>query len=223
MVFGARTPGYQDRENPRYVVFFAGRRPKDATAPPDANPGTFYSALSNVDLEIGAGNPGAVGVRARYAQHCFTSHVEFRIGSGLAGVHEGGNVAEDVRFVGGEYGIWTGTPSPGWQYTLLDARFEGQRQAAIRERAAGLTLIRPSFRRVPTAIEIEEGQPDDLFVKDARFEDVSGPAVIVSLEDSARTQVNMENVACLNVATFALFRESGRKLAAPGTAYVVKV
>jgi hypothetical protein len=222
LVLGARTPGYQDPEKPGYMVFFAGRRPRDATPPPDANPGTFYSALSNVDLEVGPGNPGAVGVRARYAQHCFTSHVEFRIGSGLAGVREGGNVAEDVRFVGGEYGIWTGTPSPGWQYTLLDARFEGQRRAAIREAAAGLTLIRPRFRDVPTAIEIEAGRPDDLFVKDARLENVTGPAVMISLEESPRTQVNMENVACRGVGTFALFRESGRRLAGPAGTYVVK-
>jgi len=221
-VLGARAPGYQDPQKPGYLVFFAGRRPKDGGPPPDANPGTFYSALGNVDLEIGEGNPGAVGVRARYAQHCFTSHVEFRTGSGLAGVHEGGNVAEDVRFVGGEYGIWTGTPSPGWQYTLVDARFEGQRRAAIREQAAGLTLIRPHFRDVPTAIDIDPGRPDDLFVKDARLENVTGPAVIVSLEKSPRTQVNMENVACRGVATFALFRESGRTLAAPAGAYVVK-
>jgi sugar lactone lactonase YvrE len=221
-VLGARAAGYQDPAKPGYMVFFAGRRPKDGGPPPDANPGTFYSALSNIDLEIGEGNPGAVGVRARYAQHCFTSHVEFRIGSGLAGVHEGGNVAEDVRFVGGEYGIWTGTPSPGWQYTLLDASFEGQQRVAIREQAAGLTLIRPHFRNVKTAIEIEAGRPDDLFVKDARLENVSGPAVIVSLEDSPRTQVNMENVACRGVATFALFRESGRTLAAPAGTYVVR-
>ena len=219
---GDRTPGYDDADKPRYMVFFAGRRPRDGGAPQDANPGTFYSALGNVDLEIGAGNAGAVGVRARYAQHCFTSHVWFRIGSGLAGVHEGGNVAEDVRFTGGEYGIWTGTPSPGWQYTLLDARFEGQRKAAIREAAAGLVLIRPWFRDVPTAIEIEPGRPDDLYVKDGRFENVSGPALIVSLEASPRTQINVDNVACRGVATFALLRESGKTLAAPGASYVVK-
>jgi hypothetical protein len=222
IVLGARTTGYDNPEAPRYLVFFAGRRPRDASPPPDANPGTFYSALSNVDLEIGEGNPGAVGARARYAQHSFTSHVEFRIGSGLAGIHEGGNVAEDVRFVGGEYGIWTGTPSPSWQYTLLDASFEGQRRAAIRESAAGLTLIRPRFRDVPTAIEIEAGSHDDLYVKDARMENVTGPAVVVSLEDNARTQVNLENVACRGVATFAVFRESGRRMAAPGASYVVK-
>ena len=33
--------------------------------------------------------------------------------------------------------------------------FEGQREAAIRERAAGLTLIRPRFSNVPTAIAID--------------------------------------------------------------------
>jgi sugar lactone lactonase YvrE len=221
LVLGNATPGYQDPDQPRYVVFFAGRRPKDGSPPPDANPGTFYSALSNVDVEIGAGNPGAVGVRARYAQHCFTSHVEFRIGSGLAGIHEGGNVAEDVRFVGGEYGLWTGTPSPGWPYVLLDARFEGQRRAAIREQAAGLTLVRPEFRNVKTAVEIEAGRPDDLFVKDARLENVTGPAFVVSLEGSPRTEINLENVACRGVATFAVLRESGRHFAAPGGTYVV--
>ena len=146
-VLGPRTPGFDDPEHERQLVFFAGRRPAPGAVPDDANPGTFYSALSNVDLEIQDGNAGAVGVRAKYAQHCFTSHVEFRIGSGLAGVHEGGNVAEDVHFVGGDYGIWTGTPSPGWQYTLVDASFEGQRRTAIREHEAGLTLIRPHFTR----------------------------------------------------------------------------
>ena len=109
--------------------------------------------------------------------------MDFHIGSGLAGIHEGGNVMEDVHFHGGRYGIWTRTPSPGWQFTVVDATFEGQREAAIQERAAGLTLIRPRFRNVPTAIAIDPDSPDELWVKDARMEDISGPAVIVSLEN----------------------------------------
>ena len=220
-VLGPRTPGFDDPDHERQLVFFAGRRPAPGAVPDDANPGTFYSALSNVDLEIQDGNAGAVGVRAKYAQHCFTSHVEFRIGSGLAGVHEGGNVAEDVRFVGGEYGIWTGTPSPGWQYTLVDASFEGQRRAAIREHEAGLTLIRPHFTKVPTAIEIEDGSPDELWVKDARLDDVSGPAFVISFEGNPRTEINMEGIVCRRVPVFAAFRESGRRLAAPGELYAV--
>ena len=30
----------------------------------DANSGSFYSSMSNVDIEIGPGNPAAAGVRS---------------------------------------------------------------------------------------------------------------------------------------------------------------
>lgn len=221
-VLGAKTAGYQDAAAERYMVFFAGRRPRDGSAPPDANPGTFYSAMSNIDVEIGDGNPGAVGVRGRYAQHCFLAHMDFRIGSGLAGVHDSGNVMEDVHFHGGRYGLWTQKPSPGWQLTLVDATFDGQSEAAIREREAGLTLVRPQFRRVPTAVAIEPGASDELWIKDGRMEDVSGPAVIVSNERNAQTEINMEGVVCRNVPVFASFDESGKKVAGPALVYEVK-
>jgi sugar lactone lactonase YvrE len=221
LVLGENTPGYQDPDHEKLMVFFAGGR--RGAQVQDAGAGTFYSALSNIDLEIQDGNAGAVGVRAHYAQHCFLAHMDIHIGTGLAGIHEGGNVVEDVHFFGGRYGVWTRTPSPGWQFTLVDTTFEGQREAAIQERAAGLTLIRPRFRNVPTAIAIDPDSPDDLWVKDARMENISGPAVVISLENSARNQINMENVACSRVPVFALLRESGRKVAAPGAMYAVKV
>src|SRR5215467_9216625 len=57
LVLGANTPGFQ--QGPSYMIFFAGARPSksDSSAatpqgangtPPDASPGTFYSALSNI-------------------------------------------------------------------------------------------------------------------------------------------------------------------------------
>jgi len=219
-VLAANTPGFQ--QGPSYMIFFAGRRPRDNSVPPDATPGTFYSAMSNIDIEIQDGNPGAVGVRARYAQHCFLAHMDFHIGSGLAGIHDGGNVAQDVHFYGGQYGIWTRKPSPGWQFTIIDATFEGQREAAIREHEAGLTLIRPQFRNVPTAISIDPQYSDEVWVKDGRMEDVSGPAVIISDENNARTEINMENIVCRHVPSFALYRESGKKIAGSGETYQVK-
>ena len=82
-VLAAGTPGFQ--QGPTYMVFFAGARPRADKPPPDASPGTFYSAISNLDIEIQDGNPGAVGIRAHYAQHCFLAHMDFHIGSGLAG------------------------------------------------------------------------------------------------------------------------------------------
>jgi hypothetical protein len=220
-VLGASTPGFTDKANERYMVFFTGPRPAGGGAPGDANPGTFYSALSNVDVEIGDGNAGAVGVRGRYAQHSFLAHMDFRIGSGLAGVHDTGNVMEDVRFFGGDYGIWTETPSPSWQFTAVDAAFEGQRVAAIRDRAAGLTLVRPRFAHVPTAVAVESGSHEELWVKDGRMEDVAGPAVIVASEKNPKTQINMENVVCVGVPVFAKYDESGRQVAGPSARYEV--
>src|SRR5258706_8930989 len=195
LVLGRDTPGFQ--EGPTYMIFFAGglpgtgrsrreAKPGAKETPPDANPGTFYSALSNVDIEIQDGNPGAVGVRAHYAQHCYLAHMDFHIGSGLAGIHDGGNVAVDLHFFGGKYAIWTRKPSPGWQFTVIDSTFEGQSEAAIREHEAGLTLIRPRFKNVPTAISIDPKYSEELWVKDARMENVSGPAVIISNENDLR-------------------------------------
>jgi sugar lactone lactonase YvrE len=231
LVLGANTKGFQ--KSPAYMVFFAGRRPEPTKStsgpaaeasetPPDASPGTFYSAISNVDLEIQEGNSGAVGIRAHYAQHCYLSHMDFHLGSALAGIHDGGNLAEDLHFHGGKYGIWTRKPSPGWQFTVIDSTFEGQREAAIREHEAGLTLIRPRFEDVPTAISIDASYSDELWVKDARLENVSGPAVIISNEKSARTEINMENIICRGVPIFALYRESGKQVAGLQELYEVK-
>lgn len=234
-VLGKNTPGFQ--EGISYMVLFAGGRPNAAhrrrrgeplagIVPPDdlipdANPGTFYSAMSNIDFEIQDGNPAAVGIRFHVAQHCYLAHMDFHIGSGMAALHDVGNEAEDLHCYGGQYGIMTRKPSPGWQFTLLDSTFEGQSVAAIKEHEAGLTLVRDHFKNVPTAISIDPGYSDELWVKDARFEDISGPAVIISNERNAHTEINLEDIVCRHVSLFAEFRESGRKINGPGEIYKV--
>jgi sugar lactone lactonase YvrE len=234
VVLPANTPGFDEPSREKVMFFFAGgrpgfgrgrtRNPETARAPvPEANPGTFYSALSNIDVEVEAGNQGAVVVRSRYAQHCFLAHMDLRLGSALAGIHEGGNVVEDVRFLGGRYGVWTSKPSPGWQFTVIDCSFEGQREAAILEREAGLTLIRPRFLRLPTAVALEPGKADELWIKDARLEEISGPAFVFGVESNPRNEINMEGIACRDVPVFASLRDSGRRFLAPGDAYLVSV
>lgn len=231
LVLGKNTPGFQ--QGIGYMVMFAGGRhpythggPFPGTVPPaeveDANPGTFYSAMSNVDFEIQDGNPAAVGIRFHVAQHCFLTHMDFHIGSGLAALKDIGNEAEDLHFYGGQYGIITERPSPGWQFTLLDSTFEGQSVAAIQEHEAGLTLDHDEFRNVPTAIAIDPGYSDELWVKNSRFEDISGPAVIISNENNPRTEINLRGIVCRHVPQFALFRESGKKVAGPGEMYRVQ-
>ncbi len=226
IVLPANAPGYGDASHEKYMFFFAGRRPRnpqpDPGSIPDANPGTFYSALANFDVTVEDGNSGAAVVRAHYAQHCFLAHMDFHLGPALAGVHEGGNVIEDVHFFGGTHAIWTSKPSPGWQLTVIDSSFEDQREAAILEHEAGLTLIRPHFLRVPTAVEIEPEWVDELWVKDARLEDISGPAFIFGMGGNPRTEINMEGITCSNAPVFAALRDSGKRFAAPATVYAVK-
>ncbi len=216
--------GFRRRANT--PVSFRVPVPPPGSVPPnddiaDANSATFYSAMSNIDFEIGDGNPAAVAIRFHVAQHAFLTHMDFHIGSGLAALTQIGNEAEDLHFYGGRYGILTEKTSPAWQFTLLDSVFEGQREAAIREHEAGLTLVRDTFRNVPTAIDIDPHYSDELWVKDCRFENISAQAVIVSNELSPLTEVGFENAVLKDVPTFALLRGSGKKFAGKGPLYRV--
>ncbi|EGF92935.1 polybeta-D-mannuronate C5 epimerase 3 [Asticcacaulis biprosthecium C19] len=188
----------------------------------DANSGTFYSALSNIDFEMGKGNPAAAGVRMRLAQHAFLSHIDFRLDSGFAGIYQAGNVVEDVHFYGGRYGIVTEKTSPAWQFTLIDSTFDGQREAAIREHEVDLTLINISIKNTPVGIDIDRGYSDSLWGKDVRFENVSKAAVVISNESSPFTQIGFDNAVATGTPVFARFRDTGRTLKAPGANYRVR-
>jgi hypothetical protein len=187
----------------------------------DANPSTFYSAMSNVDIEIGAGNPAATGVRMRCAQHCFLSNMDFKLGSAFAGIYQAGNVVHNLRFQGGRYGIVTEKPSPAWQFTVIDATFDGQKSAAIREHEAQLTLVNVVMRNVPIGIDIDRGYGDWLWGKDVRFEHVRQAAVVISNEKSVYTQIGFDNALASDTPVFARFRDSGRTVAGKGPAYRV--
>jgi len=237
-VLAGNTPGFQKGMD--VMVMFTGARPGDGripngpvpvpppgTVPPtnkiaDANSGTFYSAMSNIDFEIGEGNAGAVAIRFHVAQHAFLTHMDFHIGSGLAAIYQAGNEAEDLRFFGGRYAILTEKTSPAWQFTLIDSIFDGQLEAAIREHEAGLTLIRDTFRNVPVAIDIDPKYSDELWARDCRFESIAKAAVIISNEKSPLTEIGLENALLKDSPTLALFRESGRKVAGKGFIYEVK-
>lgn len=237
------TPGF--RSGVGNMIFFAGNNPRNPAPGPggvpmrgkvpvppptsvpfdpdiaDANSGTFYSAMANVDFEIGAGNPGATAVRFHTAQHAYLAHIDFRLGSALAGIYQVGNLGMDLHFHGGRYGILTEKTSPAWQYSLLDSSFDGQRDAAIREHEAGLTLVNTAIRNVPIGIEIDRGYGDWLWGKDVRFENVSQAGIVISNEGNAYTQIGFENAVASGTPIFARFRESGRTVPGQGRQYRV--
>jgi hypothetical protein len=244
LVLGNNTPGFQKGLG-TMVVFTGARRgdnargdvgrielPRVPFPPPtvvpfdpkvwDANPSTFYSALSNVDVEIGAGNPAATGIRFRIAQHAFLSNMNFELGSGFAGIYQAGNVVHNLRFHGGRYGIVTEKPSPAWQFTAVDCTFEGQKVAAIREHEAGLTLVNVVMRDVPVGIEVDRGYGDWLWGKDVRFEHVRQAGVVISNENNVYTQIGFDNALASDTPVFARFRDSGHTVNGKGRFYSVK-
>jgi hypothetical protein len=237
ITLGPNTPGYQ--QGLGLMVHFApggpgaltgGRGvpfPPQGLVPPittvaDSNQGTFYPGITNVDFEIGDGNPAAVAIRAHSAQHTVLRHMTMRIGSGLAAFYQVGNLADNLRIHGGRYGILTENTTPYWPFTLVDSTFEGQRDAAIREHTAMLTVIRTTFRDVPVAIEINDRYSDQLWIQDSRFERVSRAAVLISNERNAQTQIGVQNAVCADVPVFARWRDSGRTQAAPAATYRVQ-
>ncbi|TCP36780.1 pectate lyase-like protein [Sphingomonas sp. BK235] len=246
IVLGARTPGFQ-RGIAHMIVFAGARRSGQggrneggrAGAPPrrvafpvagsvpfdpriaDANPGTFYSAISNVDVAVGAGNPATAAIRFHAAQHAYVSRMDFDLGPALTGLYQVGNLGRDLRFRGGRYGILAEKPSPAWPFTLLDSTFTGQRDAAIREHEAGLTLVNVAFRDTPVGVEIDRGYGDWLYGKDVRFERVARAGVIVSNENNAYTQVTFDDALASATPVFARFRDSGAVRRGAGKAYRV--
>jgi len=233
ILLGDATPGFQ--KGVANMVIFAGAKRDPARRVPfpppgsvpfddqiaDANSGTFYTSMSNIDFKIGDGNPAATAIRFHAAQHAVLRHMRFDIGSGLAGLYQVANEAEDLHFKGGRYGILAEKTSAAWGFVLLDSTFEGQRDAAIREHEAGLTLVNVTMRDTPVGIEIDRGYGDWLWGKDVRFENVSKAAIVISNENNVYTQVGFENALATNTPVFARFRDSGKTEAGKGRAYRV--
>ncbi len=220
IILGPNTPGYQEEQN--YMVWFTGGPVEEGRQPRDAGAGTFYSALSNIDMLIGKGNPQAVAIRSHFAQHSFTSHCNIYIGEGKAGICDVGNEIENMRFYGGEYGITSGRTSPGWPIMMVDTYFEGQRKAAILTREVGFAIVNMHVKNSPVVLEMQENTVDRLFIENSRFENISQAGIIVSTEDNSFSQLNMMDIYCRNVPVLVTYRRSGKKEEVKERTYHVK-
>lgn len=217
--------GYQqedpeDKGKAKYMFWFTSAIVREGEAPQDATSSTFYSALSNIDLKIGKGNPYAVALRTHYAQHSFISYSDIHIDSGKAGIFDVGNELESVRFFGGDYGIYTTKTSPSWQMTILNAYFEGQRKAAILTQEGGLTIIRMNVHKVPVGIELQKDRGDKIYMEDCRFYSV-GKAISIGNEGLSPNQLSMRNVVCSDVPQFLELRDSREIVSGKGKIYRV--
>ncbi|MBQ1618562.1 MAG: gluconolaconase [Bacteroidales bacterium] len=223
-ILADNSPGFQtadpsDKGEAKYMFWFTGGVVRDEKYVRDAGAGTFYSALTNIDLRIGKGNPCAVALRTHYAQHCFISFCDINIGSGKAGLFDVGNEMDHVRFFGGDYGIYTTKTSPSWQFTMLNTEFEGQRKAAVRSQEGGWIIKRMRVKNTPVAFEIDPARHDKLFMEDCILENISDAAIVVSEPDLSPNQVSILNTSCSKVPVAVRYRNGRAPVKAPAKVY----
>jgi len=227
IVLGKNSPGFQnevadDKGKANYMFWFVSGMVTQGQPIRDAGAGTFYSAISNVNIKIEDGNPHAVALRTHFAQHSFISNVDINIGKGKAGLFDVGNEMENVRFFGGDYGIYTTKTSPAWEMMIVNTYFEGQRKAAIKTQEGGLTIVRLDAKNVPVVIEIDPTYGEKLYMEDCVFENVKDAAIIISNENNHANQVSLLNVICKKVPTLVQYRKSGSNTPGKGSIYHVK-
>lgn len=219
--FDQPVPG--DKGGSRYMLWFTTDLPAEPEgAFMDANAGTFYSSLENIDLYVGQGNTNAVAVRSHFAQHCFIAHCDFHIESGRAGIFDVGNEAEDLHFYGGQYGIISTQCSPGWPFVLLDSSFEGHSKAAVRCSHVGFIAIRNQIKNTPICIYIEDGDFEKLLIQDSLLENISDSVISSDSELSPANHQNALNLHCKNVPVFFKSRTTGETICADEKDYLME-
>ncbi|MEH1015318.1 glycosyl hydrolase family 28-related protein [Micromonospora sp. CPCC 206060] len=232
-VLGAATPGFQ--EGNQSFLFAALRRPyQPDTTPSFGNNDTFGTGLVNLDIRIGPGNPAAVAVRFSGAQMFVLADLDIHVGDGYAGIDHNANLIQRVNVYGGTVGMLAFAASPGWQTTLLDTTFSGQREAAVKLHTdSKLSLIRNRFVDSPTGIVATPNQTQRLYVQDSVFQDISGSAITLNDSESvaggsepdlvrAQNQLNVVNTGVTGTGALLTTVPSGRTWTGPGPSYLVQ-
>jgi hypothetical protein len=215
------SPGCQSEQRV-YLIHFHTHRPSIGVPPGDANAGTFYTGLSNINFLIEEGNPSLAAVRFHVAQHSSIEYVDFHLKSGVAAIEQIGNEIEDCRFFGGEYGIKTKITAPSWQSLIMDCHFEGQKRAAILTQEAGLSITGCTFNNVPTGIEIYENQIEKLYIENSQFRRIEKWNILLSRPQDPANQLNLIDVGCENASNLLGFRDEGEPIQIKEKNYLVE-
>ena len=218
IVLEKNTPGFDKVETS--MMWFTGGIVTNPERVMDASAGTFYSGISNVDFRIGKGNPMAIALRTHLAQHGIVSHVTVYGGDGYACLYDAGNELEDVEFYGARYGISSGVSSPSWPIAMVDAYFEGQKEAAVLTRNAGFAIVNMKVKDTPVGVFCEKDMADRLYLEDCFFENV-GTGVIMTGEEGETNQLNLVNVHCKNVPVAVSLPKLGKDYPVKDKSYVI--
>jgi len=108
VVLAPKSPGFGNPDKPKYVVHFWARACREGK-PTQPQPNiSMKQMFVGIDIRIGPGNPGAVGIRHRAAQGSGVQDCVIDATHGLAGLEGGagsGGGHEGITVIGGRYGL----------------------------------------------------------------------------------------------------------------------
>jgi len=133
IVLAPNSPGFSDPEKPKYVIHFwapgAGTETPLDQPQPNIN---MNQMLVGIDVIIGPGNPGAVGIRHRAAQGSGVQDCTIDATHGYCGLEGGagsGGSHANVTVIGGRIGIDMRETQPA--PTLVGCTLIGQTETAL--------------------------------------------------------------------------------------------
>lgn len=155
LVLADGAPGFGDPSRPKPVLYFwarsmqvSGRAVKDPNVPQQNI--NFNQKILSLDIELGQGNPGAIGIDHRGAEGATVEDVRVDARGAFAGFRHApgsGGAMHGIAVHGGRYGLHLlGTqPSP----LISDLELVGQTEASILAATRGpLTLVGAHIRGV---------------------------------------------------------------------------
>jgi hypothetical protein len=166
LLLAENTPGYGNAAAPLPLVVVVNFAPvatgQCAANASDGGNTAFGVGVLNVDVEVLAGNAGAVGVRNRAAQGGVLRAMRFTLASdALAGVMAPGWAHQELVFVGGQHGVIV-EKTGAWPSVFRDCAFSGQTVAGVSWSAAmqndwtGASFVRCLFADAAVAVDLSK-------------------------------------------------------------------
>jgi pectate lyase-like protein len=148
LVLADDAPGFDKVDDPKPVLYFWARSmqvPGVEIAPPDEPQSNinFNQKIHHLDIHLGSGNPGAVGIDHRGAEGATVEDVTVEAEGAFAGFRHApgsGGAMHGIRVNGGRFGIYMdgSQPSP----LISDLTLRGQTEASILGVSRGpLTIV----------------------------------------------------------------------------------
>jgi hypothetical protein len=196
-------PGFDNLQQPKPVLYFWARSMQSFGSRDPNQPQSninFNQKILHLDIELGRGNPGAIGVDHRGAEGATVEDVSVDATGAFAGIRHApgsGGAMHGIRVLGGRYGLYL----PGTQPSPLvsDVRLRGQSEAAIYYRARGpLTVVGAEIEGAGIRVDGSSAPWDGaLSVVDSVFHVRGDEAAVVSNRSVVLENVWFENASVI--------------------------